>query len=502
MISGDLNGDDVFYLGNIVDNSQHLITLTGVQNVVIDGFTLRGGYTTGSTSQVGGAIRALSSQFTVRGCRFDSNVAKFGGAIGLEVASTAVVEDCVFAYNEVRYGHGGAIEVGGGSGIQIHRCEFRQNRATGGSLVGRGGAIDVAPLGTILVEDSLFRNNLAEFGCCGGVGPSEGGAVSIRGTGAVLRGCRFLGNEAHDGGGISVRGQATIENSIFSGNRGLAELGQGGFGGAMLVRGGGAGLVATACTIYGNLSHFGSAGLFVEPGNSALADSCVLWGNIDLRGGVGISQIENGTPVNCCVQNMLVAPAGMPAPDPSVFATCFDQDPQFLDPNGADGIQGNEDDDFRLAATSPCIDAGSQNTGLVGLDLDGALRCLDGDLDGVRILDVGACEYANVRLEVARQVMPDGSVKLTASLDSTDAFPLFLSVGLQRAANVNIDPWGEWFVDWSSPYLLYFMGYGDVVGPDLILPANYPVLDVSFQAIAIAGTGVGNFSNPVLMQVP
>ena len=43
---------------------------------------------------------------------------------------------------------------------------------------------------------------------------------------------------------------------------------------------------------------------------------------------------------------------------------CENTDPQFVDPDGPDGIPGTLDDDLRLSASSPGIDAGS-NSGVV-----------------------------------------------------------------------------------------------------------------------------------------
>lgn len=58
--------------------------------------------------------------------------------------------------------------------------------------------------------------------------------------------------------------------------------------------------------------------------------------------------------------------------------TNISADPLFLEPLGADGIGGTEDDDYRLARSSPCTDAGS-NIGLPSgaVDYDGLPRFVD-----------------------------------------------------------------------------------------------------------------------------
>jgi hypothetical protein len=56
----------------------------------------------------------------------------------------------------------------------------------------------------------------------------------------------------------------------------------------------------------------------------------------------------------------------------------IDADPLFVDPDGADDIPGNEDDDYRLSVFSPCIDAGiNGSTPLDAVDLDGNPRRVD-----------------------------------------------------------------------------------------------------------------------------
>jgi hypothetical protein len=55
----------------------------------------------------------------------------------------------------------------------------------------------------------------------------------------------------------------------------------------------------------------------------------------------------------------------------------LDADPLFLDPLGADGVPGTEDDDYRLAAGSPCIDAGNGVLSTGNLDQAGEPRRVD-----------------------------------------------------------------------------------------------------------------------------
>jgi len=64
---------------------------------------------------------------------------------------------------------------------------------------------------------------------------------------------------------------------------------------------------------------------------------------------------------------------------------CISADPLFVDPAAGD---------YHLQSGSPCIDAGDNNApGLQEFDLDGKPRILDGDGDGIAVVDMGAFEY-------------------------------------------------------------------------------------------------------------
>jgi hypothetical protein len=70
-------------------------------------------------------------------------------------------------------------------------------------------------------------------------------------------------------------------------------------------------------------------------------------------------------------------------------------DPGFVDIDGPDNVLMTWDDnDLRLDASSPCIDAGRRIAPVRGmLDLVGASRFFDGDWDGIVRLDMGPREY-------------------------------------------------------------------------------------------------------------
>ena len=62
----------------------------------------------------------------------------------------------------------------------------------------------------------------------------------------------------------------------------------------------------------------------------------------------------------------------------------FNLDPRFVNAAATN---------FHLSAASPCIDAGTNLVGLLATDLDGCPRPLDGNGDGMAVVDMGAFEF-------------------------------------------------------------------------------------------------------------
>jgi hypothetical protein len=136
-------------------------------------------------------------------------------------------------------------------------------------------------------------------------------------------------------------------------------------GGALYVPGGTATL--TNCTLTRNASPAGGATHIV--GGEATIDNCIVWGNEE--------------PVFAEVLPTVTysdVPGGFPGPGN------IDADPLFVDPDGPDGDPNSwRDNDYRLSAGSPCIDAG--DNGAVArdeFDLDD-----DGDPDEMIPFDLG-----------------------------------------------------------------------------------------------------------------
>jgi hypothetical protein len=141
--------------------------------------------------------------------------------------------------------------------------------------------------------------------------------------------CLFEANEAAHGAGIHVQGggAARVTHSTFTRNVAI------GTGGAALVEGGSR-LVLENTILWGDSAGAAGAELSVWiTGSSLELDSCTLQGGL-----VAIATWSGGTASG---QRLL------------------QQDPSFVAPNGLDGNPSTfADNDYRLAAGSPAVDAG------------------------------------------------------------------------------------------------------------------------------------------------
>jgi nitrous oxidase accessory protein NosD len=302
-----------------------------------------------------------------------------------------------------------------------------------------GGGISVG-VGSPRIENNIIVNNVA----CGGAGiliagnrlaTSDGPAIvgnEIKGnsiaacdityggagifvhdaSGVLIDSNRIIGNSASqtdDGGGMLIFGQShlTITNNIISGN----------FAGA----GGGILIHSTTFSrtridqnlIVGNQANLGGAIIAAGLTGERLINNTIV--NNDTAQGAGVflatSSSFDGSSVK---NNIIVAEQNQTAVDCSIatFASiefAFNNvfSPQgsaygpscgLLDltenisanPNFADESVGN----YQLRLGSPSIDAGTNLVqGLPATDLNGDPRVVDGDADGVAVIDMGAFEY-------------------------------------------------------------------------------------------------------------
>ena len=190
---------------------------------VFDGFEVRRGYLTSTTIAGGAGMRNHNASPTVLNCTFADNMAlssAAGGAMMNWNNSAPVISNCVFEGNAAYIG-GGAIynqrtSAGSASPI-IRNCYFITNSTASSALLSAsfGGAIFNENQWDLLVEDSTFIGNVA-----------RGGYVmyNTETANATVRRCTFVDNRSQDNSGgtfnLANTTSVTIEDSLFSGNRG------------------------------------------------------------------------------------------------------------------------------------------------------------------------------------------------------------------------------------------------------------------------------------------
>jgi len=233
----------------------------------------------------------------------------------------------------------------GGDGALIDGFTIRDGNGLDG-VVGTFSGTGVAFGGNATVRNCQFVNNR-------GVG---GAAIWIGGTGLVER-CVFRGNVSTLGAGaLYLRQSGRVENSLFVGN-------QSDNGGAIFVEGTGE---LINCTIVNNHATLYGGGVW----GAAQVVNCIFWGNT--AGFSGGQIFGAGASINCIVQG------GWPGSNLPVAS------PGFADAGAGE---------FRLLPTSPAVDAG-YTTGLFSeLDAAGNARALDGNGNGLVVVDIGAFEY-------------------------------------------------------------------------------------------------------------
>ena len=119
-----------------------------------------------------------------------------------------------------------------------------------------------------------------------------------------------------------------------------------------------------------------------------------------------------GTIVNCIIWgNSADYDAQLSSCGPTVYC-CIILDPKFVDPDGLDqNPETYEDNDYRLAQGSPCIDAGGNDDWMWNAgDLDGNPRVWRGK--SFLTVDIGAYEYNSSEFRVVEHSKAAGSCLL------------------------------------------------------------------------------------------
>jgi len=254
--------------------------------------------------------------------------------------------------------------------------------------------IDGGGLDSVVTFDGTETSDckLLGFTITNGYGPTDGSGGAVTGsttailTSATIANCIIRDNVAKKHGG-GIRGHnGLIEKCIITGNS-TVERNGGGMAGCH-------GLI-TNCLIYDNTAAGYGGGIM-----NSLADivNCTIAYNTAL-GGSGFSNCD-GNISNCIIWGNDI-PFPLPHEGfagPKLTYCCVENwgygglgnitiDPEFVDAAGSD---------YHLLPDSPCIDAGTNDPqgipSLPPIGLDGNVRPLDGDYDGLAVADMGAYE--------------------------------------------------------------------------------------------------------------
>ncbi|MEL7484339.1 MAG: GC-type dockerin domain-anchored protein [Planctomycetota bacterium] len=303
-----------------------------------------------------------TSRLTMERVRFNRCIAGGEGG-GAYIEHLVDMVDCEFS--ECEASEGGGLRLAGDTGMTMIGGSFIENRA----LTGRGGAIDVggeAQEYTTTIEGVLFRLNTAQ---------AAGGAIAYEGESRqFIRSSVFEANltnsvDAFGGAifatffGIDDDPGIRIDNSLIAGN----EAGSRG-GGIYLNLNGPDTSSITNCTITGNESRTQDAGgIFAQSSTINIANT-IIWDNRSGNGSGTQSEslvITSSADVsNSLVEHWGVGQTPLPGTDTS------GDDPMLVDADGPDNVFGTADDNARLTAGSPAIDAGDSSRLATFIDLD------------------------------------------------------------------------------------------------------------------------------------
>ena len=376
VLSGDLLGDDALDPGNVVENSEHVTTVSWTPLApVLDGITITGGRAVVSYQTAGGGGMYLyRSSLRMEHCVVRGNRGGQAGAGIYSGNATSVILDTRFEDNIVG-------NVGGGMYVYegrttISDCAFVRNEGY------RGGGVYLASDRSLITESTFLANTATIAG---------GALVIADDSEATIARCVLAGNRSGDRGGAAVIGGAApaLRNPTFVANVGRR-------GGAIYLAA--ANPTVSGCTFAANAAVGGGTALaadmqFESPSSVATVVNSILWND-----GTEIIKRTNST---VSVSYSIVR-GGWPG-DGNV-----DLDPLFLqvpedggdgwgdDPDTTETDEGANDDygDLHLAPDSPARDAGDPTflPAAGETDLDGHPRLFCGRVD-MGALESGAGDF-------------------------------------------------------------------------------------------------------------
>ena len=356
--------DGAFAVGG-TDPALHVIA--GDNDTTLDGFTVTGAFSPGTTYDGAGMYVDGYHNLTVSNCHFENNVTYGdGGGMMLVNAQNTTVSHCTFTAN--RSFNGGAVLVSEGANNLFKNCTFTTNQS------GWDGAGVYVDRGQTVFRECAFTMNTATH---------AGGGLFTVNTGAdtEFQQCLFSANKAQLGGGLFnwTASAHRIVNCLIVNNKATGEGGGGVFNNDSAIP------VIMNCSFYGNAAPPGSGGGMANDHLSApIVTNCILWGDLSDE----IVNLNGSTPVTTYsdVQGGYAGEGNLSV------------DPLYDDPLAAAFS-------LKTSPLSPCIDAGTA-AGAPNADYDNTARPQGS------AVDMGA--YETVQHSLLMAVSGQGTIDPTA----------------------------------------------------------------------------------------
>jgi predicted outer membrane repeat protein len=493
ILSGDLSDNDVDNSDGSpgedsrAENSYHVVTGSGAdETTVLDGFTITGGNANVFTNRNGAGLLNEYGSPQVINCTFTQNSAQYyGGGIYNYYGNTAMV-NCVFTLNSSGTEGGGIYNYQ--SNLSLNNCTFRNNsshRGGGihsdhaslsltdctfsGNLAQTGAGINsyaaMQASASQTDEDSQVTPVLVNCTFTSNSAGENGGALYSSDSKPSLNNCTFSENSAgYGGGGISFNNSdPNLIGCLISNNSAY-------YGGGMYNDS--SSPILTCCTLIANLGYDYGGGLYNITGSYVNLDNCLITANRTNSYGGGIYNNNSDLALTNCTfaansarngSGIAFNSMGQIGQSIAGLINCIlwdlgeeiwindqsnldisysdirggwsgtgniDADPLFADPNGPDDMPGTDDDNLRIAPSSPCVDGGDPNYAPEPgkKDLDGNQRLASG------CVDMGAYEFQGA-IYVDNQSI-DNPGQMDRTEDGSEARPFST---IQKAIDVAKD---------------------------------------------------------------
>ncbi len=358
---------------------------------VLEGFTIQNA----AGSDFGGGIYCSGASPIIRGNIITQNKANISGGGIYSLNGSPLIEYNQISQNQARSNafsaYGGGIYCEGGS--PVIRDNVISGNLVGLSAAAFGSGIYCKNCTPTIVNNMISQNEAR------GMYIAQGGGISLYNTLSLSSPILVAGNTilenllrassfdfaTADGGGIFVYqcDQISILNNIVAKNTSAASGNpKWAYAKGIHVR------QCDSCVILNNTVADNQAadhiyGIYVKAGTAAVVENNITTQHTAAPTSVGLCVRGDGflaSDYNNVWGNLLNYCAEM-----SQGSHDISMDPLFVDPGAAD---------YHLQSESPCIDVGDNSAPeLPPTDRDGDIRILDGNCDGVAVVDVGADEF-------------------------------------------------------------------------------------------------------------